>query len=77
MPPAMISIPTPEIVKRSLEEELNRDAEASVEQRNYGYTMGAQGGRGYLEPKQDDPDTEMLTPQWELFRWEGSSAQQR
>ena len=77
MPPAMITIPVPEIPNRSLEEELNREAKAAAEQRKYGYTLDAQGGRGYLEPKQDDANEEMMTPQWELFRWEGSSGQQR
>lgn len=74
VPPAMLSIPAPEIPeKRSLREELNRSAAVpSSTKRPAGYSLGTQSGRAYLEPRQDDLHPDMLTPQWELFNWKGS-----
>ncbi len=74
MPPAMVSIPAPELEKRSLEEELNRAPGTTLQQRRKGYSLGTHSGNAYLEPQQDnDLHKDMLTPQWELFNWKGSS----
>ncbi|MBT3308823.1 MAG: hypothetical protein HOL04_04640 [Gammaproteobacteria bacterium] len=77
MPPAMMSIQPPEIPKaKSLKEELNRTpAVPSTNRNRAGYSMGTQGGRAYLEPRQDDLHPDMMTPQWELFNWKNSDSQ--
>lgn len=77
MPPAMVAIPAPDLPeKRSLSEELNQGSTpSSATTRKGGYSLGTQGGRAYLEPRQDDLHPDMLTPQWELFNWKSRPAQ--
>ncbi len=75
-PQESVPLPPPDLPEsRSLQDEINQQRGRSVSpgKGTIDYTLGSQGARGRLEPRQDDLDPDMQVPQWELFRWKSST----